>query len=326
MLFDSREAITGIDLGASGVKLARARAGKGIRRLLNVGVSDFPSDDAGTWAEKAGASLRALLADQRLNPRDLGRVLVAVSGPSVHLRQVEMPALSDSELRSSLRYEARQHLPLENLGEAALDCQIIDAVAKETGGTQSVLMVGAPDALVQSRIQVLNSAGIDPEVVDVAPLALLNALEGSDPEALAPGRTVAIADLGCSASTFVFSRRGGAVYSRSVAPFDEANGGGKSGGADGLAQAFRETSQFYAQMNERRTVDHLYLSGGGALNGELAAALSDRLGLPVTVLDATRRLAYSPGREQTPKVADLAAQAPRLAVALGLLFWGDGGV
>ena len=195
-MFDSRESITGIDLGAAGVKLARARAGKGIRRLLNVGLADFPSEGAGSWAEKAGIALRGLLADQGLKPRDLGRVLVAVSGPSVHLRQVEMPVLSETELRSSLRYEARQHLPLENLGEAALDCQVIEGMAREEGSKQSVLMVGAPDSLVQSRIQVLNGAGIDPEVVDVAPLALLNALEGSDPEAMVPGRTVAIADLG----------------------------------------------------------------------------------------------------------------------------------
>jgi len=325
-LFDSRESMTGIDLGASGVKLARARAGKGIRRLLNVGVVDFATDATGSWADKAGAALRELLVDQGLKPRDLGRVLVAVTGPSVHLRQVEMPALSDSELRASLRYEARQHLPLENLGDAALDCQVMDAVSKDAGGSQSVLMVGAPNTLVQSRIQVLKNAGIDPEVVDAAPLALLNALEGSDPDAMASGRTVAVADLGSSASTFIFSRRGGAVYSRSVAPADRGNGGGKSGGADGLAQAFRETSQFYAQMNERRPVDQLYLAGGGALDVELAAALADRLDLPVAVLDATRRLAYSPGRDQNPKVTELAALAPRLAVALGLLFWGDGGV
>jgi len=320
-LFDSRESITGIDLGAAGVKLARARAGKGIRRLLNVGLADFPSEGAGSWAEKAGIALRGLLADQGLKPRDLGRVLVAVSGPSVHLRQVEMPVLSETELRSSLRYEARQHLPLENLGEAALDCQVIEGMAREEGSKQSVLMVGAPDSLVQSRIQVLNGAGIDPEVVDVAPLALLNALEGSDPEAMVPGRTVAIADLGHSASTLVFNRRGGAVYSRSVAAIDNGNSGGKE-----LAQAFRETAQFYAQMNERRTIDQLYLTGGGALIEDLSVALADRLKLPVAVLDATRRLAYSPGRGQKLEEAELSAQAPRLAVALGLLFWGDGGV
>jgi len=50
----------------------------------------------------------------------------------VDARQVEMPSLSEAELRSSLRYEARQHLPLENLGEAALDCQVIGATAIAT--------------------------------------------------------------------------------------------------------------------------------------------------------------------------------------------------
>lgn len=137
---------------------------------------------------------------------------------------------------------------------------------------------------------------------------------------------MAIADLGYSASSFVFSRRGGAVYSRSVAPINHGEKAARAGGAEELAESFLETAKFFAQMNERRSVDQLYLAGGGALTEGLGAGLADLLGIPVAVLDATRRLAYSPGRGQQPTEAELTAQAPRLAVALGLLFWGDGGV
>jgi type IV pilus assembly protein PilM len=319
-LFGSNDTVTGIDLGAGSVKLARARAGRGVRRLLNAGVVDLPSgDDSGNWADRAGQALRKLLEEQKLGPRDLGRVLVAVSGPSVHLRQIDMPPLSDEELKAAVKFESRQHLPLDNLGEAAVDCQVIERRTGDKPG-MSVLLVGAPENLIRSRLKVLNAAGVDPEVVDAAPLALLNALDGADPEALAKERTVALLDLGHSATTIVFARKGGVVYSR---PLTVA---GKAATADALASAFRETANFYAQMNERRTVDQVYLSGGGAADAARREALAAALGVPVTLLDATRRLTYSPGRGQTPTTDELAAEAPRLAVALGLLYWGDGGV
>jgi Tfp pilus assembly PilM family ATPase len=167
---------------------------------------------------------------------------------------------------------------------------------------------------------VLNDVGVDPEVVDVAPLALLNALEGAEPEALGPERTVALLDLGHSATTLVFARKGGVVYSRPLTVV------GKAATADALASAFRETANFYAQMNERRPVDRMYLTGGGAADAARRSSLAEALGISVTVLDAARRLTYSPGRGQTPTTEQLAAEAPRLAVALGLIYWGDGGV
>jgi Tfp pilus assembly PilM family ATPase len=105
-LFGSNDTVTGIDLGASSVKLARARAGRGVRRLLNAGVVDMPvGGDSGNWAERAGQALRTLLEEQKLGARDLGRVLVSVSGPSVHLRQIDMPPLSDEELKAAVKFE-----------------------------------------------------------------------------------------------------------------------------------------------------------------------------------------------------------------------------
>jgi type IV pilus assembly protein PilM len=279
-------------------------------------VAELESDRE--WADAASAALGGLLRELKLKPRDLGRVIVAVSGNGVHLRQVEMPALSEKELRSSLRYEARQHLPLDNFGAAALDCQVLSPPASN-GGTQTVLMVGAPDQLVASRVKVLKSVGIDPEIVDAAPLALINALEGSDPGGLPAGRTVAVVDLGASSSTLVFLRRGGVVYTRHVPVAAGAP-------ASSVVSAFRETANFYSQMNERRVVDQVYLAGGGALVEGFQADLARQLGLPVALLDATRGLTYAPPKGQGIPADQLSAMAPRFGVALGMLYWGDGRV
>ena len=314
-MFDMRDTTTGIDLGTRGLKLVRGQGAKGSRRLLNAAAVELEGETE--WSAGSKAALAALLKAQHLKPRDLGRVIVAVSGKSVHLRQVEMPTLSEKEVRSSLRYEARQHLPLENLGEAALDCQVIGPIGD--GATQSVLMVGVPNELVKDRVRVLESVGIEPHIVDAAPLSLVNALEGSHPEALPTGRTVAILDIGGASSTFVFLRPGGVVYTRHVSVTAESP-------VASLASAFRETANFFGQMNERRPVDQVYLAGGGALVTGAKDELARQLGLSVALLDATQGLTYAPPKGSGLTAEALSAQAPRFAVALGMLYWGDGRV
>ena len=320
-MFANNEAVTGIDLGAASVKLVRVRRGRGLEKLLNVAVADISADTPAGWAEAAPRALRGLLDGQGLKTRDLGSVHASVSGPAVHLRQVEMPPLSEAELKASLRYECRKHLPLDTMGEAAIDCQVL-ARTTDARGSMSVLVVGAPEALVQSRVRALAAVGIEPELVDVAPLACINALSATDPDALDADRSLSIIDLGASATVLTFVRKNGVVYSRSLPPVN----GPVANMAVALNQAFRETAAFYAQMNERRPVDQVFLCGGGSLTGGLAEALQKFLGVPVSPLDACRRLIYSPSRNQELPAEELAALSPRLAVAVGLLYRINGDV
>lgn len=320
-MFASSEAMTGIDLGAASVKLVRVRRGREIERLLNVGVAEITAASPAGWAEEAPRALRRLLDEQGLRPRDLGPVHAAVSGPSVHLRQVEMPSMSADELRAALRYESRKHLPLDTMGESAVDCHVLER-PPGPAGSQAVLVVGAPEALVQSRVRALGSVGIEPELVDVAPLAALNALEWAEPGLVRSDRTLAVIDLGASAVVMTFARDNGVVYSRSLRPVT----GGVDAMAAGIEPAFRETAAFYAQMNERREIDRVFLCGGGALTEGLSGRLAGMLGLPVAPLDASRRLIYSPARNMDRPAERLAVLSPRLAVAVGLLSRIDGHV
>jgi hypothetical protein len=91
------------------------------------------------------------------------------------------------------------------------------------------------------------------------------------------------------------SRRGGVVYCRQV---PSVSGNGKADPAqqaEALTRAFRETAQFYGQLNTRRPVDRIYLVGGGAREGDLTQRLGAATGIPAEVLDAAQHLAYSPG-------------------------------
>jgi Tfp pilus assembly PilM family ATPase len=98
------------------------------------------------------------------------------------------------------------------------------------------------------------------------------------------------------------------------------------GYARALAAALKETAQFYASMNARRPVETIHLAGGNALLPGLDHKLAELLGLPVSLLDLTRALHYSPAGSHSLSSEALHHSAPQLAVALGLLYWGNGDV
>lgn len=340
-MFATTGAVTGVDLGSRNVKLVRARRSKTGDKLLDACIEELPQTTPETWESEAAKALGRILKSQKLSRRELGRVAVAVSGASVHLRQVDLPALTDPELKASMKYEARKHLPLESGTENALDCQVIDRPAGAP--RMSVLFAGAPDGLIKSRVKILERAGIEPEIVDVAPLALLNGLYAQPGWKDGDPSTVALMDLGASSATIVMSRRGGVVYSRTVAVpgpagAQPATGDSPEGAFPGippetleayaraLAAALRETAQFYASMNARRPVETIHLAGGNALLPGLDGKLSELLGLPVSPLDLTRSLHYSPPGSRHLSPEALHRTAPQLAVALGLLYWGNGDV
>lgn len=315
-MFARSRAFTGIDLGTTCVKLARASGNGRPERLLNAALAEVGEAASGEWETAAAAALKSLLRQLDLKPRELGRVATSISGPSVHIRQVDLPPLSHEELRSSLKFEVRKHFSLENPAQAALDCQVLERPAAPT--PMKVLLAGAPEALVASRVRVLESVGIQPETVDALPLALLNGLQRQPVFKEGQGATFALVDLGATVTTIVISRRGGVLYARSL----PATGALEGTNLSSLTGPFRETAQFYASINQRRSVDQVCLCGGGALTPDLDRRLEEALALPVSRLNLAGELAYAPAGSGSMSPDMLEQCAPQLATALGLLYWG----
>ena len=112
------------------------------------------------------------------------------------------------------------------------------------------------------------------------------------------------------------------MYARSL----PATGSLTSANLASLTGPFRETAQFYASMNARRNIESIYVAGGHALLPGLQAKLSSFLGLMVSPLDLTRSLNYSPSGSNRLSSEALKNVAPHYALALGLLYWGNGDV
>ncbi len=86
-------------------------------------------------------------------------VAAAVSGHSVIVKKISLPAMTREELDESIRWEAEQYIPFD-VNEVNLDFQILER--RRIGeGQMDVLLVAAKKDLIDDYVQVISEAGLD---------------------------------------------------------------------------------------------------------------------------------------------------------------------
>lgn len=330
----------GLDIGEYSAKIVTLRHGVGGLRpcaselLIPPGTDSHPEALArllGDCFARAGQSTRTLRG-----------LTLGLSGGDVIVRQIQLPLMDDDEIAGALRFEARKHLPFDPQ-TCVLDYQLLGRVPSEK--RLDVLLAAAPQARLERAMAPLRAIGVDPDIVDAAPLALTNAISrAAERESEA---RVAI-DFGHHGSWLTlyqrgapyFARRlefGGSSVTRAIAtalkvPFEEAEEWKLEAGADDPSirvdpdsaemQGVREALRTFAEEMRRsfayyRTLAPLpepftlWLSGNTARLPGIAGAMSAMLEIPTFVFDPL---------ESVPADArpDLPAGGPQFAQAFGL--------
>lgn len=335
--------VTGIDLGHGAVKLVRLdNGGLGEHQLTHWGVEELGPGSEGTVDDRADALFR-LLKRLGLTARQLGRTATAVGGRGVHLRQVSMPRLSSEDLRRALPYEAKKHLPIENLVQPCLDFQILNGRPTDDSSTQEVLLVAAPRDRRDRALEVLDRAGIHPDILDAQPLPAVNAVLAAYPPTDESSWMVVL-DMGADASVLAAVLPDGNFYSRPLEfagagltraieeEFDldqsaaeivkRELGSGEAGQSLALVEhkmeelvgELYETLRFLKIRKRSKTLGRIYLCGGGALLHGLREKLIDAMQVEVVHADPFQGISPA-SRRPGP------AETPWLVGALGLAQW-----
>lgn len=192
------ERILTLNIGATRLALAEfdVRPGRAPALLrhtfgeLPEGAADAPE----TFGVELEQALRGMMAQAGIRP---GRALVALSGQMAFPRFVKVLAESPEKVREQIRFEVEQNVPFP-LGEAIWSDAL---VGRPDAGEQHVMIVAARSDLVSAVTRGLLNAGCEPELVDVAPVALYNAVRFNYPEA--EGCTLVV-DIGARCTNLVF--------------------------------------------------------------------------------------------------------------------------
>ena len=172
----------GLDIGSSAVRAAEVAAGPAgaeLRRFAQVGLSMGAVVEGEVRDEAAVAdAIRRLWAEGGFSQKE---VVLGISSQRAMVRQLEMPEMTEAELRSALRYEIGELLPIP-VEEAVFDFAILGPGRPKAdgGGTTQVLVVVAQRDIVWDSINVAKRAGLRVRAVDSSPLALLRAVPLSE--------------------------------------------------------------------------------------------------------------------------------------------------
>ena len=192
------ERILTLNIGATRLALAEfeVRPGRG-PALLRYTFGELPegaAESPDTFSVELEQALRGMMTASGIHP---GRIHVALSGQMAFPRFVKVLAEGDDKMREQIQFEVEQNVPFP-LSEAIWDDAL---VGQPDAGEQHVMIVAARSDLVKAVAKGLLNAGCEPELVDVAPVALYNAVRFNYPED--EGCTLVV-DIGARCTNLVF--------------------------------------------------------------------------------------------------------------------------
>ncbi len=242
------EKILALDIGASSVKVAEFQSSKthGLR-LTNFNHAELGIDPEHEENRKAliVSTIRNVVRERNIRAT---KVVFSVSGQQVFTRFVKLPPVDESKVVQIIQYEAQQNVPFP-IEEVIWDYQLIGSSAQ---GELEVVLLAIKGDIIEDLNESVESAGLRTEMVDVAPMALCNAVRYNEGET--DGCTMVL-DIGARTTNLLFLEKN-RIFTRSIpiagnaitqsiatefnVPFPEAEQLKKSKGFVALGGAYEE--------------------------------------------------------------------------------------
>jgi len=293
----------GLDIGSYSVKAVEVlRRGEEFT-LSGLGFERVSSSEKAAGAPERSAIIEAikkLLANSKISSKNFG---ISISGPSVIVRYILLPSMTEEELESSLSYEAEKHIPFK-MHQMQLDYKIL-ATGLE-GNKMRVLLVGAKKELVENVLSILDELGISAAFIDVDGFCLINALEFAAPLD-GKSRICTILNVGHQFTNISVANDYLPYFTRDVAvgardimaatrgnvdiPFEAIEALAKPVVERLIGELRASFDYCESQYQTEKGIDKIFLSGGGAKFAGFDKYLENSLGVSVALWNPLANLA-----------------------------------
>ena len=344
-MFGKKKSVAGLDIGSSSIKMVELDGKLNSLNLVSLGFENLPGDTIidGQIMELNVVSdvIRSVCVNHQVTA---DRVVTGVSGHSVILKNIVLPPMSREELEESIDWHAEEHIPYD-LADVSLDYQI----TAETADATYVLIAACKRERIDNIKQAIQLAGKTPVVIDVDTFALQNCYEVNyNPT---DDQVVTLLNIGASTMNVNIVKGTRSLFTRDITVggsqftdvlqrslglnFQQAEAlkRGVHADADGIeeksieplmnnvteivAMEIQKTFDFYRATTEdnETVVQKILISGGGSKLVGLAQELSQRLELPVEILDPFRNIKVDTKKFDPDYLSEI---VPEMAVAVGL--------
>jgi type IV pilus assembly protein PilM len=344
VFFSKSKNVVGLDIGSSAIKLVELKEKKGgTYQLLKMGVERL-SPEAIVDGSIMDSSM-VVETISRLNSEKgvkNSNYATSLSGHSVIIKKISLPAMSPDELAESIQWEAEQYIPFD------INDVNLDYVPLTTGGTGEnieVILVAVKKEKINDYTSVISQTNKAAVLVDVDAFALQNCYEMNYD--VNENRVLALVNIGASVTnvnvlsgtnslfwrdiTFGGNQYTDAIQRELSLSFEQAEElkRGKTVGdhtiqqvipilnsvSEDFAGELRKTLDFFTATSGAERVDEIVLAGGGSGVLNLDATLRDKFSIPVSIMDPFRNVTVDEGEFNPEELAEI---GPSMAIAVGL--------
>ena len=335
--------LIGVDISSTTVKILELSVKNGRYWVESYGLSPLLE---GSVVEKNILNPEAVAdalerAVNLANPQSQN-VAVAVPTSMVIHKVIEMDAdMSDEEREVQIRMDAEQYIPFP-LDEVSLDFEVLnDKLANPN--RVNVLLVVTRAENIESRVEVLEIAGLSPKIADVESYAMERAFAVFSDTLPIGANLVGVLDIGHTMTTLSVMQNGKIIYTREQVfggkqltqdvqnryglSYEEAGRAKKDRTLpddfetevlmpflEAVVQQAARSLQFFFSSSQFNEIDHILLAGGNANIPGLSKLLQQKLGYRVTIANPFLQMGFSPQID----LKKIENDAPSLMVACGL--------
>ena len=171
-MFEPRyNSLAGLDIGSSSVKVVGLSGVAKAPQLKRIAVVPIDPD-----ADPDVATIKAIKDAVRQAELTTNKVASSVAGPSVAVRHLQFPKLSREELKGAIHWGGSQVIPF-NIEDVYIDFQVLPSGGDVTTEKMEVLFVAASKQLLDDRFELIQKSGLEPRVIDIDALAMLNCFQ-----------------------------------------------------------------------------------------------------------------------------------------------------
>lgn len=349
MLFGKKKSVAGLDIGSSSIKIVELDGKMNSLSLQALGFENLPGDTVidGQIMElnTVSESISNICKDHQIK---CNQFVTGVSGHSVIIKNIVLPPMSREELEESIDWHAEEHIPFD-LSDVTLDYHVTAEGAEAT----QVLIAACKRERIDNLKQSIQLSGHQPVVIDVDTFALQNCYEVNyQPD---DSQVVTLLNIGASTMNINIVQGTRSLFTRDItiggSQFTDVlqkNLGISFQHAEALkrgvmtdvedaeekaieplmnnvmemvAMEIQKTFDFYRATADDGglPVQKILISGGGSKLAGLREGLSERLELPVEILDPFRQIKVDTRKFDPDYLSEI---MPEMAVAVGLALRG----
>jgi type IV pilus assembly protein PilM len=337
----------GLDIGSTAVRAAEVSLGEVpvLLRAAQVPLAAGAVENGEVrQPDVVGEAVRELWGRSGIKSK---QVQLGVGNQRVVVREITLPWLPEKELRASLGFQVQEFIPM-SVDEAVLDFDPLGELEQEGRRMLRVLLVAAQSVMIQTLVQAVERAKLEPVGIDLTPFALVRAVgtseEGMD---LERAGDEAVIDVGAHVTNICVHDRGTTRFVRILPSCgrditlaiarglgteddvaerlkrgEDVEGGPSREDVDRVAMAragsfvdeIRSSLEFYAAQMPGAKIGRVLVTGGGSKLKGFLELLRERIPVPVD-----RGQVFEHVRSKLDLSPEAAAEAePVLAVATGL--------